>query len=297
MEHHRDIRIGTLVRAEGAADYIEQILPRGFESFSITFGSDATNINLKSLAEEINAALKNSKAIISSLGIYGNPLENEDRDKKTLESWEMLIDSAKYFNAGIIAGFTGRLRGCSIPESIEKFREVFAPLAQKAAENNLRIAFENCPMGGTWASGDYNIAHNPAAWELMFRAVGDENVGLQWEPCHQMVQLIEPLPQLRKWLPKIFHIHGKCATVKRDIIVSQGIAGPDVFAHHRTPGFGDLDWKDVISELRMGGFTGSIDIEGWHDPVYRGVLEMTGQVFGLNYLKKCRGGDFIPNPS
>ena len=31
-----------------------------------------------------------------------------------------------------------------------------------------RIAFENCAMDGNWATGDWNIAHNPDAWELMF---------------------------------------------------------------------------------------------------------------------------------
>jgi hypothetical protein len=46
----------------------------------------------------------------------------------------------------------------------------------------------------------------------------------------------------------------------------------------------------------MGGFVGAIDIECWHDPVYRGDLEMTDQVHGLNYLKSCRGGEFIANP-
>lgn len=40
---------------------------------------------------------------------------------------------------------------------------------------------------------------------------------------------------------------------------------------------------------------GSIDIEGWHDPVYRGDLEMMGQVPGLNYLKRCRG-TYVANP-
>ena len=52
----------------------------------------------------------------------------------------------------------------------------------------------------------------------------------------------------------------------------------------------------MISELRLAGFTGSIDIEGWHDPVYRDALEMTGQVRALNYLKECRGGAFVANP-
>ncbi|HOF89550.1 MAG TPA: sugar phosphate isomerase/epimerase, partial [Armatimonadota bacterium] len=72
--------------------------------------------------------------------------------------------------------------------------------------------------------------------------------------------------------------------------------GPHPFAFHRTPGFGDSNWTDIISELRRGGFTGSIDIEGWHDPVYCGELEMTGQVHGLNYLKRCRG-TFVANPA
>ncbi len=74
------------------------------------------------------------------------------------------------------------------------------------------------------------------------------------------------------------------------------VAG-EPYVYHRTPGFGDTDWTDVITILRQGGFQGSIDIEGWHDPVYRGPLEMTGQVHALEYLKQCRGGPFVENPT
>jgi hypothetical protein len=52
----------------------------------------------------------------------------------------------------------------------------------------------------------------------------------------------------------------------------------------------------VISELRLGGYQGSTDIEGWHDPVYRDELEMTGQVRALNYLKERRDGALVINP-
>lgn len=296
MTGHGDIRIGTLVQANGGADYIRRILPHGFESFSITFGADATGIDIVKLAEDVKEAIAGSDAVISSLGVYGNPLEGGDKDRKTLESWEMLIENASLFGTNIVSGFAGRLRGRPVPESIERFSEVFSGLALKAGSNKIKIAFENCPMGGTWETGDYNIAFNPSAWELMFEALPGDNLGLQWEPCHQMAQLIDPLPQLRRWAKKIFHLHGKCATVRNELISERGIIGPEDIAFHRTPGFGDLNWKDVISELRMGGFSGSIDIEGWHDPVYRGELEMTGQVRALNYLKDCRGGDFIPNP-
>jgi len=76
-------------------------------------------------------------------------------------------------------------------------------------------------------------------------------------------------------------------------VKEQGICGKEKFVWHRTPGFGDSNWTDIISILRMNGYTGSIDIEGFHDPVYKGDLEYTGQVYALNYLKKCRGGEFV----
>ena len=131
----------------------------------------------------------------------------------------------------------------------------------------------------------------------MFNAVPGDHLGLQWEPSHQLGNLIEPLPQLHKYVKRVFHVHGKDATIKWDVIRQHGIGGVHGFVFHRTPGFGDSNWTDIISQLRWGGFRGSIDIEGWHDPVYQGELEMTGQVAGLKYLKRCRGNSFVPNPT
>ena len=155
----------------------------------------------------------------------------------------------------------------------------------------------SAPLGGTWEAPKWNIAHSPQAWEMMFNEVPSDALGLEWEPCHQMNSLIDPLPQLRQWMPKIFHLHGKDATVAWEIVRKYGTRGGYNYVWHRTPGFGDTNWTDVISILRQNNWKGAIDIEGWHDPVYCGDLEMTGQVFGLNYLKKCRGGEFVPNPA
>jgi len=249
-------------------------------------------------------------AVISSLGVFGNPLEKDEMGKVSRAAWKTAILNAKRFGCDIVAGFTGRLRGQPIHASIPLYKEVFGPLAELAGEHGVRIAFENCDMGGTWQSGDWNIAHNPAAWELMFDAVPLPNLGLEWEPCHQLVSLIDPMPQLDEWMHRIFHVHGKDATIHWDRIRKYGIHSSvheDIalpadaqavkpFAYHRSPGFGDSDWTAIISRLRQGGFHGSIDIEGWHDPVYRGDLEMTGQVHALNHLKQCRGGPFVPNP-
>jgi sugar phosphate isomerase/epimerase len=289
------IRIGTLAPGDKGANYIRQVLPHGFESFSITFWQTLGKTDLKRLAAEVRELLAGTDAIVSSVGIFGNPLMDAAIDRETRDGWKRLIDAAPLFGCDLVCGFAGRVADKPIDQSIPQFKKVFEPLAKRAKDNGVRIAFENCDMGGDWNRGTWNIATNPTAWEMIFNTIPSENVGLEWEPCHQMVKLIDPMPQLRKYVKKIFHIHGKDATVMWDVVREHGIVGPKQFAFHRTPGFGDSNWTDIISELRRGGFVGSIDIEGWHDPVYRGELEMTGQVRALNYLKECRG-TFVPNP-
>ena len=226
--------------------------------------------------------------------VYGNPLADTEKGNETRESFKKLINSAHLFGTDLVTGFAGRLIDKPVDASIPEFKKVFTPLAELAKEKNIKIAFENCNMGGNWNRGDWNIAFSPKAWEMMFEAVPYENIGLQWEPCHQMVQLVDPVAQLRKWAKKVFSIHGKDASIAWDIIREKGILCGEEYVWHRTPGFGDSNWTDIISVLRMAGYKGSIDIEGWHDPVYRGELEYTGQVHALNYLKQCRGGDWVP---
>lgn len=291
------IRVGTMAgKGPDTAAYVRALLPLGFECFQLNFWRNLDGVDLPALADAIRPDLENAGVPVSTLGVYGNPLGDTPEDEATRQAWHAAIDHAHAFGTNLICGFAGRVRNQPLPDSIPRLKEVWSPLLEKAGAKGIRIAFENCPMGGNWTTGDWNIAINPDAWELIFAALPFDNVGLEWEPCHQLTQLIDPLPQLRHWVPKIFHIHGKDASVHRDIIARHGIAGPHEFVHHRHPGFGDSNWTDIISLLRLGGYQGTIDIEGWHDPVYRDDLEMTGQVHALNYLKNCRGGTFVPNP-
>ncbi|HYF50468.1 MAG TPA: sugar phosphate isomerase/epimerase [Planctomycetota bacterium] len=288
---HNDIRIGTLAGMDKGAAYIKQILPHGFESFSLTLWQYIGKVDIDKTAKEVLDCI-GDKAVISSVGIYGNPLQDEN----CARDWGTVIDKAHLFKTNIVCGFAGAIEGKPMDQSMPRFKQVFGELQKRAADKGVKIAFENCDMGGWWHDVRWNIAHSPTAWEMMFDAIPSENIGLQWEPCHQMVSLIDPLTQLRKYAHKVFHVHGKDATVDWNAIKTHGIRGGKPYVWHRTPGFGDTNWTDVISILRMAKFKGSIDIEGWHDPIYRDELEMTGQVHGLNYLKTCRGGPFVPNP-
>jgi sugar phosphate isomerase/epimerase len=274
-----------------APNYIRQILPHGFESFSLTNWQKVGTTDLERLAKE-TLEVCGDKAVISTLGIFGNPLQ----DPVTAEGFERLIDACKWFNCSIVSGFAGAVEKKELPESLPVFKKVWEPLVKRAEDAGVKIAFENCDMGGWYHDQRWNMAHSPTAWEMMFNEIQSDSIGLEWEPCHQLVSLIDPLPQLRKWIKKVFHVHGKDATVSWGILREHGLRGGKQYVWHRTPGFGDTNWTDVISILRINGFRGSIDIEGWHDPVYRDDLEMTGQVYALNHLKNCRGGPFVPNP-
>jgi len=292
----KNIRIGTMIDATRGKlpERVAELAPLGFESFQPMFWQSTRGQDLAELGKRTLDTIGDRDITISTIDMFGNPLEDGDIDRDTIQGLKDCIDNAHHFGATCVAGFTGRLRNRPLPESLPRYKQVWSELAKRAADKGIQIAFENCSMDGNWATGDWNIAHNPDAWEMMFNETPDDNLGLEWEPAHQLVYLIDPTPQIRKWGHKIFHVHGKDATIRWDVIKEHGVYGKEKFLFHRTPGFGDSNWVDVISELRLAGYSGSIDIEGWHDPVYRDALEMTGQVRALNYLKDCRGGDFVP---
>lgn len=281
-------RLGTVIRAaSGAAASIRALLPHGFESWQLAFALKRDVIPpLEPLAEEVRAILGGT--VVSAIGIYGNPLRDDALGAESRRALREAMHTARHFGTNVIGCFTGRVPCASVEDSLPRFREIWSELAREAADCGVRIAFENCLQGGTWQSGDWNMAHNPVAWERMFDAVPSACLGLEWEPAHQLCQLIEPLPQLALWAPRIFHVHGKDANIHRDIIAQHGVYGRERFAWHRMPGFGDTDWREILRTLRAAGYAGSVDIEGYHDPVFKDEREIEGQVLALHYLKQCR---------
>jgi transcriptional regulator of arginine metabolism len=67
-----------------------------------------------------------------------------------------------------------------IPELMAKFKEVFGELARHAEDAGVKLAIENCPMGGRWGNNTCNIGFNPKAWDMMFNEVPSPALGLEW---------------------------------------------------------------------------------------------------------------------
>jgi sugar phosphate isomerase/epimerase len=286
MEHmgHEDLRIGTQI----GHGLVPLYKAHGFESFDLVLKpSDAAEV--ASIAERTQKELDGTGILISCLNAFCDTFADDASGEAGRELWRQLITHAHDFGCDIVAGFSGRLPDRSVADNIPRFVQVYTQLVELAEKHDVRLAFETCPK-----QGRPNIAVNPEAWRSMFQAVPSPRLGLQWEPAHQLRQLMDPIRQLREWAPRVFHVHGKDGTIDWDVVERDGILSSTPYFVDRTVSFGQSDWTEIVSILRVNGFHGSIDIEGFHDPVYQGELELTGQLHALRYLKECRGGDFVP---
>jgi sugar phosphate isomerase/epimerase len=130
----KSIRIGTMVSASGgkAAERIGQIADMGFESFEPFFWQTTNGQDLAELGKRCVEAIGDRDITISTLGMFGNPLEETDMDLQTLQGWKDCIDNAHHFGATCVAGFTGRIRNRPLTESLPRYREIWSEPRTKA---------------------------------------------------------------------------------------------------------------------------------------------------------------------
>ena len=290
MDEFISIPIGTVIRpgedfTASLADY-----PDGFQCYQLVWALKHCGHvpELAAHAAAVRDAAAARGAFISALGVYGNPLREDAAGETARDGLRRAIMSARSYGTDVVGCFAGRVPGTPVPDSLPRFREVFEEFARIAEGEGVRLAFENCLQGGNWERGETNIGFHPAAWDMMFDAVPSAALGLEWEPCHLMCQLIDPLPVLDRYTSRIFHVHGKDGHLNQALLAASGTHGPEQVVRHRFPGLGDLDWAVIFQKLAAAGYGGVIDIEGGHDPIFRGGLEMEGQRNALAYLRACR---------
>jgi sugar phosphate isomerase/epimerase len=250
--------LGLLVDgAHDPAGRAGRLFASGFESFEIEFWSELGGVDLGALADSF-APLRAAGASVSSLGVYGNVL---DPGGASLAALRGLIEAAGRFGAPIVSCFAGRVPGKSVPDSIPAWKAVFGELADRAAAKGLTIALENCRLGDTWKSGKWNIAINPDAWELLFEALPGAPIGLEWEPAHQALALADPVAQLREWVGRVVHVHGKDARLDRGALAVKGFFAAAKIGRECLPGEGETEWPKILEILASAGYSGCVDLE------------------------------------
>ncbi|MGE0482249.1 MAG: sugar phosphate isomerase/epimerase family protein [Phycisphaerae bacterium] len=231
---------------------------------------------------QVQGELAAHQVVISALAHYDNHLD-PSRQPALREHFTALLDGAGKLGIPIVAGFTGRDPERSIEDNIPAYREYWTPLARRAEDAGVRIAFENCPKFRTHPFRGGNIAFTPKAWDLMFDALPSRAVGIEWDAAHLVCMLIDPIATIRRYGDRIYHVHAKDAEVRWEIVREHGIFDERA-CRHRMVGLGQTHWADAISALLEAGYDGDLNIEGRHDPIYRDEREVAGLLVARDTL-------------
>lgn len=216
-------------------------------------------------AKEVHSVLNNNGLSISSLGYYPNPLDPDpEHRQEVIDHLKKVILAAEQLEVPIVGTFVGRDQEKNVPDNLEAFAKIWPPIVKFAAEHQVKIAIENCPMifsNDEWPGGN-NLASSPAIWKKMWEILPDENFGLNLDPSHLIWQMIDYERVIYEFKDKIFHVHAKDLEIDRDGLYQNGVLSLGMgWQIPRLPGLGDVDWAKFISALYRVGYDYVISIE------------------------------------
>lgn len=230
-------------------------------------------------ADDTRALIDKHGVAFSALGYYSIPLSaDEDQASAAIPHLHKVIDRAADLGLSTVNSFIGANQHLSMEENFAKFLEVWPPIVRHAEERGVRIGIENCPMlfANTWPFG-LNLAHSPAIWRRMFEAIPSESFGLNYDPSHLRMQLMDPVAPIREFGPRIFHTHAKDMRIDTHRLNEVGsLAPPMDRSTAKIPGLGDIDWGAWIGALTDAGYDGPVCIEV-EDEAFADTLEKRKQ--------------------
>jgi len=250
----------------------------GFESLEITCWpyekatrryAGVTHINVDGItpqtAKEIRAMLKNYGLDISAMAYYPNPLQADlIKRNSEIEHIKKVILAAELLDVSVVGTFVGNDKNKTDVQNLEEYAKVWPAIVKFAKEHGRKIGIENCPMFFSydeWPNGN-NLAHTPALWRKMWEIIPDDNFGLNLDPSHLILQMIDIERVVREFKDRIFHVHAKDLMVDWEGVYQNGIFSKGMgWQVPRLPGLGDVKWDRFIGSLYSVGYDSFISIE------------------------------------
>jgi sugar phosphate isomerase/epimerase len=216
-------------------------------------------------ARKISEIMDESGLVISSLGYYPNPLHpDQDHRDNVIAHLKKVILAAETLDVPIVGTFLGRDKDKTITDNLEEYARVWPPIVKFAKDHGVKIAIENCPMifsNDEWPGGN-NLASSPAIWKKMWEIIPDEHFGLNLDPSHLILQMIDEVRVVRDFKERIFHVHAKDLAIDREGLYQNGVLSQGMgWQIPRLPGLGDVDWSKFLSALYQVGYDYVISIE------------------------------------
>jgi sugar phosphate isomerase/epimerase len=247
-----------------------------------------THIDVEQLdkagAKTILKMLQGYGLMISALGYYPNPLHPEAEHRETvIAHLKKVIQAAALLEVPVVGTFIGKDKDKTVPANLEAYAKIWPPIVKFAREYGVKIGIENCPMLFSYDEwpGGVNLASTPAIWRKMWEIIPDENFGLNLDPSHLILQMIDYERVVREFSNKIFHVHAKDLHIDREGLYQNGVLSQGMgWQVPRLPGRGDMDWSRFIGALSVVGYDYVISIEH-EDREYEGSEEVVKRGFYL----------------
>lgn len=215
-------------------------------------------------ADDVLAMCAQHGVGLSALGYYSNPLaEDAEEAEQACTHLKKLIGAAPLLGLETVNSFVGAHTKLSLEENLQRFAEVWPALVRYGEERGVRIGIENCPMlfPDSWPFG-MNLARTPAIWRRMFETIPSASFGLNYDPSHLVMQLMDPIAPICEFGPRIFHTHAKDMRIDRRRLDEVGsLAPPMERSTAKIPGLGDIDWGKWIGALTDAQFDGPVCVE------------------------------------
>ena len=235
-------------------------------------------------AKETRAMLDDCGLTISSLGYYPNPLHPEAEHREmVITHLKKVIEAAALLEVPVVGTFIGKDKDKTVPDNLEQYAKVWPPIVKFAKEHGIKIAIENCPMIFSYDEwpGVVNLASSPSIWRKMWEIIPDENFGLNLDPSHLILQMIDYERVIREFSDKLFHVHAKDLHIDRDGLYNNGVLSQGMgWQVPRLPGRGDVDWSKFIAALKDVGYDYVVSIEH-EDREFEGDEELVKRGFYL----------------
>ncbi|MFA6173643.1 MAG: sugar phosphate isomerase/epimerase [Kiritimatiellales bacterium] len=235
----------------------------------------------KKQAGEITALMNEYGLTISSLAYYDNNLDADpDRRAFVNSHVKKVIDAAALLGTPLVGTFVGKDSSRSFRENFDEFEKVFGALAAHAEDNGVKLMIENCDMRGwqtPWEPG--TISYSPELWQEMFARVPSKSFGLNYDPSHLLLMLMDYIAPVAEFRDRIFHAHAKDSRVLKKELNRYGVfdrrlgePNQSGYREAKIPGLGDIDWKAFIGALQQAGYDSVLSIEH-EDKAFEGSVE------------------------
>jgi sugar phosphate isomerase/epimerase len=232
---------------------------------------------------DFQALLDKYEVEISALNCSGNPVHpQKEKAREYHQVYEKGILLAEKLGVDTVITFSGCPGGsseakfqnwvtCFWPPEVwhaildYQWNEVLIPYWKKAIQfaesRDIKVALE--PIAGF-------CVYNPETFWHLWDAVGSNHLGVNLDLSHLFWQQADPAAVIRELHQAIFHFHAKDTRIDALNTAKNGVLDSKHFKqglnrswNHHTVGYGHdaLVWKDIIRNLRLVGYDGTISIE------------------------------------